>query len=530
MGFWAKSLRIFNAFCDNAQQSIRQVAHRTGLSKSGVHRLKQAMERRDKHPESWWWETEAGRCWFIRLVVATLYTFGLKRGVGAETISEFCGRLRLETHVGCSPSALRGMMQALEQAILETTAAWEQEGIAHGETRPIIGAVDETFLARMMLVFMDLVSGYLLFEEVAEERSYDTWHTLVKARLETLGVRVFYLVSDRAKALIKLAETGLECLSIPDLFHLIHELVKSYSLAIGSRLRQAQQALKQAQERLATCRASHPDSPELQRAQALVETSASEVTYWENVHSAYRHHLETVSLRVHPWHLVDSTRQTSADVECQLHAETQAIEALIATSGLPVKKKALDKVRKQLAGVAALVDVWWQRVWQDVQHQVDLTPAWRQWIEEVLLPRMYWQEQLSRTRCPRRKAKLLEAWEAVQTAFERHPITGKLAPAVRTAWETWASEHAKAFQRASSAVEGRNGYLSQMQHNHRGLPKGRSKVWTVVHNFDCRAADGTTPASRFFRRDFPDLFETVLFHLEELPRPRRRNQTIALSG
>ena len=197
---------------------------------------------------------------------------------------------------------------------------------------------------------------------------------------------------------------------------------------------------------------------------------------------------------------------------------------------MPVKKKALDKARKQLAGVAALVDVWWQRVWQDVQHQVDLTPAWRQWIEEVLLPRMYWQEQLSRTRCPRRKAKLLEAWEAVQTAFERHPITGKLAPAVRTAWETWASEHAKAFQRASSAVEGRNSSLSQMQHNHRGLPKGRSKVWTVVHNFDCRAADGTTPASRFFRRDFPDLFETVLFHLEELPRPRRRNQTIALSG
>ena len=151
-------------------------------------------------------------------------------------------------------------MHALEQAILETAAAWEQEGIAHGETRPIIGAVDETFLERMMLVFMDLVSGYLLFEEVAEDRSYDTWHALVEARLETLGVRVLYLVSDRAKALIKLAETGLECLSIPDLFHLIHDLVKSYSLAICSRLRQAQQALKQAQERLATCQASHPDS------------------------------------------------------------------------------------------------------------------------------------------------------------------------------------------------------------------------------------------------------------------------------
>ena len=72
MGLWAKSRLIFNSFCDNAKQSIRHVAHQTGLSKSSVHRLKQARERRDTHPESWWWETDAGRCWCIRLVVATL--------------------------------------------------------------------------------------------------------------------------------------------------------------------------------------------------------------------------------------------------------------------------------------------------------------------------------------------------------------------------------------------------------------------------------------------------------------------------
>ena len=188
MGFWAKSLRIFNAFCDNTTQSIRQVAQCTGFSKSRVHRLKQAIERRDGYPESWLWETAEGHGWLLRLVVATLYIFGLKRGVGADSISEFFCRLRLESHVGCSPSALRGVMDVVEQAILETTAAWEQAGIAHGETRPIIGAVDETFLARMMLVFMDLVSGYLLFEEVVEDRSYDTWHALVEARLKALGV------------------------------------------------------------------------------------------------------------------------------------------------------------------------------------------------------------------------------------------------------------------------------------------------------------------------------------------------------
>ena len=108
-------------------------------------------------------------------------------------------------------------------------------------------------------------------------------------------------------------------------------------------------------------------------------------------------------------------------------------------------------------------------------------------------------------------------------------MTQKLAPEVLADWQAWAAERAQTFQRASSAVEGRNGYLSQMHHNHRGLPKHRYKVWTVLHNFDGRAPDGTTPASRFFRQAFPDLFETVLAQVRDLPRPRNRNQTVALS-
>ena len=70
MRFWDKSLRIFKCLCANGKQSVRHIAQQTGLSKSSVHRLKQAMERRDYHPESWFWETEEGRRWFIRLVVA----------------------------------------------------------------------------------------------------------------------------------------------------------------------------------------------------------------------------------------------------------------------------------------------------------------------------------------------------------------------------------------------------------------------------------------------------------------------------
>jgi hypothetical protein len=204
-----------------------------------VHRHLQAVDRRDRYPESSFWEAEAGRTWLIRLVVATLFVVGLKRGGGAKTISEFCGRFHLAVYVGCSPSALRCVMHTLERIILDTAAVGEQEGVAQGERRLVIGAVDETFLQRMMLGFMDLASGSLLMEEVAVDRSYDPWYGFAQARLKTFGTEVLSLVSDRAKALVQLANTGLGCLSIPDGCHLSHDLAKGDALTIFGRLRQA---------------------------------------------------------------------------------------------------------------------------------------------------------------------------------------------------------------------------------------------------------------------------------------------------
>jgi len=336
------------------------------------------------------------------------------------------------------------------------------------------------------------------------------------------------LVSDRAKALIQLAEQGLECLSIPDFFHLVHEIVKSYSLALGRRVRQAQKELKEAKEALARLQglpqADH-DAPE---AKALVDARQAEVTRWEEAHSTYRGHLETLSLTLHPFRISDAAPQTSAQVESQLRTAVEAIEAFAQCHQLPTRSDAMHKVRKQLPALAALVDFWWRGVQQDLEPFV-LSPHWRRWVEACLLPMVYWERQVARTRCRRRKATMQGAWEEVRTAFDQHAITQRLAPQVLANWKAWATDRVNAFQRTSSAVEGRNGYLSQMHHNHRGLPKRRYKVWTVLHNFDCRAADGTTPASRFFRQTFPDLFETVLSHIEALPQPRRRKHQVALS-
>jgi hypothetical protein len=327
MEFWDKCLLIFKCLCDHGRQSVRRMAQRTGLSKRSVQRLQHAMERRNSHPESWLWETEDGRQWLTRRVVATLSTFGLKRGVGLDTMSEFFARLHLATQVGCSPSAWRRVMQALEAALLETAAAWEQEGCATGERREIIGAVDETFLERMILVLMDLATGSLLLEEVADDRTYTTWKAVVEERLKGLGTGVLSVVSDRAKALIQLAEQGLECLSLPDFFHGVHELVKSYAFAIGQRWRHAQQALTKAKEVLARRQGLLQAEPAIREARVLVAARQAEVTRWEEAEHIYRGHVESLSLTLHPFRLSASTPQTAAQVDSQLTAAVEAIEA-----------------------------------------------------------------------------------------------------------------------------------------------------------------------------------------------------------
>ena len=52
-----------------------------------------------------------------------------------------------------------------------TSTILRPQGPGQAGRDQIIGAVDETFLERMILVFMDLATGYLVLEEVADDRT-----------------------------------------------------------------------------------------------------------------------------------------------------------------------------------------------------------------------------------------------------------------------------------------------------------------------------------------------------------------------
>lgn len=205
-------------------------------------------------------------------------------------------------------------MQVLAAAVVETTQTWAQDGIAHGAVREIIGGVDETFVQRMMLVFPDLSTGYLLLEDVADERTCPPWKAAVDKRRTALGTAVWYVVSDRASALMQLAEQGLTCLSMPDFFHLMHDIVKSSSFAFAQQVRQAHKALTHAEAVLARHQALTPPAPEGAEANAQVEVRRAEVQRWEEGQRAYRQPRATLALTLHPFDIATSLPQTSAQV------------------------------------------------------------------------------------------------------------------------------------------------------------------------------------------------------------------------
>ena len=164
----------------------------------------------------------------------------------------------------------------------------------------------------------------------------------------------------------------------------------------------------------------------IESAQAAVASSEAEVAHWQQVRDTFRGHLGAISLQVHPWRLEDSTPQSTQEVEAKLAAEIAALQELLEVNGLAVKKKVLNKGRKQLADLAAVMDVWWQTVRQDVHRQITLTP--RKWplrhIPSLLnsRPRCWWAGKRGQPSMPRPFSGPRRRWKA-ETAICLRCIT-----------------------------------------------------------------------------------------------------------
>ncbi|MFK7980307.1 MAG: DUF6399 domain-containing protein [Saprospiraceae bacterium] len=349
------------------------------------------------------------------------------------------------------------------------------------------------------------------FENSSEKRDVASWWKPIQEKVLSWGIQVTGLVSDRAKALVKLGESAyLQVVSMPDLFHYTQDFGKLIGLQIGKRRAQLLKAYEKAKE-----------SEKVPLKEELAEINEG--------YDEYRQQMQQINKTVHPFNEQDQW-QSQQEVEKSLLKCFTAIGQLGPKLGIEISVAKAAKIFHQITpiakGVAAWVTMAQLQVEQWVSNQL-ISEQEKEWFVTCALPYTYWQIQLSKTKAKFRNQDLRAAYQqrlknAKQRAINNELIT-QIEPHRQEELLLMAHQLAISFQRASSQTEGRNGYLAFINHAHRGIPEERLEALTIIHNYDIRRKDNSTPAQRLFGREFPDLFEFLCQNVTGFKEPRQRN-------
>jgi len=320
------------------------------------------------------------------------------------------------------------------------------------------------------------------------------------------------LVSDRAKALVKLGESAyLNVVSMPDLFHFTQDLGKLAGLRIGKKRVQAKKALEKASE-------------------SEKEGLTEEFREVDKVYQKYRQQMQQVNKIVHPFNEQDKWQEQGAVEKGLLQCFT-SIGNLVPQLGMEVNVDKAMKVMNQISPISQGVEAWITRTKIEITEWVNtqlINEQEQQWLIYCALPYVYWKIQLGRTQAKLRNQDLRAYYKQRVEKVKQDSLANELTKNIGTTRQNelllMAHRLAISFQRASSQTEGRNGYLAFVNHAHKGFPKGRLEVLTVIHNYDIKRPDGTTPAKRLFGKDFPDLFEFLCENVTGFKEPRARKR------
>lgn len=247
---------------------------------------------------------------------------------------------------------------------------------------------DETFFGLPILVAVELASGFILSEAVCENRTYATWWEQVSGWFTREQWDCRFLVSDGAKALVKLALSGLGCPSLPDVFHLLYALSKSMGRAITRQrvqLRHQQQTLD-AKLKVA----SSPDV--ISKLEAQITVLQVQQQTLETSHQDYQHSLQVLSQAIHPFHLNTGESQLGLELPARLQAPLATLERLSQASAPTQSQAAVELWHRQIPALSGTLHAWWEWVLQALSARTP-DPDTQHWVLTALRAWVYWHQQ-----------------------------------------------------------------------------------------------------------------------------------------
>ncbi|MGF1602772.1 MAG: DUF6399 domain-containing protein [Thermosynechococcaceae cyanobacterium] len=188
----------------------------------------------------------------------------------------------------------------------------------------------------------------------------------------------------------------------------------------------------------------------------------------ENAQQSYAKAMQQITTQVHPFRLDGREYQTALSLQAGLQQPLKTRQALAESLHLAKATTALDAFKKQIPAMAMGLNAWWSWVNQALEHQA-APPEESNWLISAMLPWVYWKQQADKTMRPHLKSIYQQAAETAYATLNTHTLTATLTQQKQEKWWDWSLWMVAKFQRTSSAVEGRNGYLSRLHHTSRGL-------------------------------------------------------------
>ena len=474
---------------------------------------------------------------FLHRIVIAFHLVCVELGAcGIRLVCLFLNLTGLNRFVAASYGAQQQINVQVEQAIV-TYRHDETARLANGmPPKDITVTQDETFTGGLCLITMDPESNFLILEHLAESRDQVSWNAWMAPALAPLNCRVIQSTSDEAPGLLAYVEHYLEVQHSPDLFHVQHELVKAVSGPMATKERAAHKALSEAREQLEQVQAYQQragDEPEkrgpgrppkgpvsLEQAAQVLEAASR-----EHVRLAEQRAQVQASIRGlgHDYHFVDlerGVRRNGQLIASDIHEHIAQIRTVAQHEGLSQScLERIEKAERVVPKMQATIEFVSRYVGQQVA-QLDLTPPVSFVMHAKLIP-SYYLDRVAQTRTISDGEPLRELATRLRTPlFAPGGVLSALSSGAQDRLHDEAKRLAAVFQRSSSNVEGRNGYLSLRSHQLRGLDLPRKReCFTAIHNFFLTRPDGTTAAERFFGQKPRSMFAAILESVELAPAP-----------
>jgi hypothetical protein len=477
-----------------------------------------------------------GMAFLHRLVVAFHMVCVEVGACGIRLVCLFLNLTGLNRFVAASYGAQQQINVQIEQAMV----AYDQDETARlAKAMPkkdLTVTQDETFTGGLCLITIDPDSNFILVEQLAQARDQVSWNDAMAPALAKFNCRVIQSTSDEAPGLLAYVEHYLEAHHSPDLFHVQHELVKAVSGPMATKERAAYKAVIEAQEQLQRLQ-THPISTgevpdkrgpgrpskepvSLEQAQQALESATEEHERLAEQRAKVQQSIRGIGHDYHFVNLERGVRRNGQLIAADMQEHIEQIRTVAQQEGLSQScLERIDKAERVVPKMQGTIEFVSRYVTEQVA-QLELTPPTSFVMHAKLIP-SYYLDRVAETRSVSDGAPLRDLAERLRTPlFAPGGALSTLSPRAQDYLQDEAQRLAAVFQRSSSNVEGRNGYLSLRSHQLRGLDLPRKRqCFTAMHNFFLTRSDGTTAAERFFGQKPRSMFAAILESVELAPAP-----------